>query len=302
MTVDPRALEDILSDLDLRLESSSRPTLSPGASTTLDASAATLVFVLRGELEIDVAATSTCAPSVDAAHRPGTRLRTGDVLLTADAAESAGTRPMRVASPAGAALVVARFRLRDGRGARALPPALTVSAFAEREPAVAALARGLGVPDPALGGRSGDPVICRLMVTTLVLAVVRAWATAGCAPRGWPATTLDPYLRCVLAAIHDDPGRDWSVEMLAALGTMSRTVFAERFRSAVGVSPAAYVTDVRIERARGLLASGRSVSETSRALGYSSDEGFSRAFRRRTGLAPSAWRAQRGAESEAIPA
>lgn len=70
---------------------------------------------------------------------------------------------------------------------------------------------------------------------------------------------------------------------------MSRSSFAERFRSALGRSPADYVTEVRIEAAKRMLDAGRPVSEVSRELGYASGEGFSRAFRRRTGLAPSSW-------------
>jgi AraC-like DNA-binding protein len=71
---------------------------------------------------------------------------------------------------------------------------------------------------------------------------------------------------------------------------MSRSTFAERFRTAVGRSPADYVTEVRIDAAKRMLDAGRSVSDVSRELGYASDEGFSRAFRRRTGMTPSSWR------------
>lgn len=58
----------------------------------------------------------------------------------------------------------------------------------------------------------------------------------------------------------------------------------------IGRSPASYVTEVRMQSAKRMLEKGRAVSETSRSLGYSSDEGFSRAFRRATGMTPSAWR------------
>jgi AraC-like DNA-binding protein len=75
---------------------------------------------------------------------------------------------------------------------------------------------------------------------------------------------------------------------------MSRSVFAERFREAFGRSPGGYVTDARVHRAKELLEAGESVSEVSRTLGYASDEGFRRAFRRVTGVAPSRWRASAG--------
>ncbi|KIP95217.1 hypothetical protein RU09_01735 [Microbacterium sp. MEJ108Y] len=147
--------------------------------------------------------------------------------------------------------------------------------------------------------RQGDPVICRMMAQTVLLSVIRAWAANGCAPAGWPSVSNDPFLDRVVEAIHEQPGRDWTVERLASVGAMSRSVFAERFRSAIGRSPADYVTEVRVDAAKRMLSEGRSVSETSRELGYASDEGFSRAFRRRTGMAPSVWRAT---QLTAVPA
>ncbi len=59
----------------------------------------------------------------------------------------------------------------------------------------------------------------------------------------------------------------------------------------MGRSPADYVTEVRVDAAKRMLQAGQSVSSVSRELGYASDEGFSRAFRRRTGMTPSSWRA-----------
>jgi AraC-like DNA-binding protein len=129
-----------------------------------------------------------------------------------------------------------------------------------------------------------------MMVTTVLLSVIRAWAANGCAPQGWPSLSRDPYLDRVVEAIHEQPGGDWTVERLAGVGAMSRSTFAERFRATIGRSPADYVTEVRVEAAKRMLDAGRAVSEISRELGYASDEGFSRAFRRRTGMTPSSWR------------
>lgn len=274
MTVDPDALEDVLSGLDLRLTATYRRRLDPGEAFAVPVDAAAFVYLRSGSVA-----------------RPD--LRAGDALLsTGPSGADAAPSPSALMSPDGGELVVAEMRLADGSAARALPAMLSVSGFAEREPAAAALAASIGTSSAAFAPRSGDPLICRMIVTTLLMTVVRAWATAGCAPAGWPGAPTDPYLRCVVAAIHEDPGRDWSVEVLAGVGAMSRTVFTERFRAAFGRSPAAYVTEVRMQRAEQLLRAGRSVSETSRALGYGSDEGFSRAFRRRTGLLPSAWRSR----------
>jgi AraC-like DNA-binding protein len=59
------------------------------------------------------------------------------------------------------------------------------------------------------------------------------------------------------------------------------------FRADVGVSPHEYLTRIRIDRARGLLADGHSVAEVALAVGYRSPGHFARVFRARTGLRPS---------------
>ncbi len=119
-----------------------------------------------------------------------------------------------------------------------LPPFLTVTRFDALEPAAAALAENMGIVDAAACPvRQGDPLICRMMATTVLLSVIRAWAANGCAPAGWPSLSKDPFLDRVVDAIHEQPGRDWTVERLATVGAMSRSAFAERFRLAVGRSP-----------------------------------------------------------------
>ena len=177
-----------------------------------------------------------------------------------------------------------------------LPSVAWIRRFDEREPAAATLAHHMGIEAPQRHvERDGDMVICRMMATMLMQSMIRAWAAVGCAPAGWPSRTGDPFLDRVLTAVDDDPGRDWTVEQMSSVAAMSRSVFAARFHAALGRSPVGYVTEVRMETAKQLLDAGNPVSDTSRSLGYTSDEGFSRAFRRATGVAPSRWRANRRA-------
>ncbi|WP_232224494.1 helix-turn-helix domain-containing protein [Microbacterium sp. 1.5R] len=223
-------------------------------------------------------------------------------LVAGDAFLTLGRAAIALEADGTADLVVVDLEFSDSASmiAALLPDPITVMSFAALEPAAAALAGSMGPSDPATcPSRQGDPVICRMMAQTVLLSVIRAWAANGCAPAGWPSVSNDPFLDRVVEAIHEQPGRDWTVERLANVGAMSRSVFAERFRSAIGRSPADYVTEVRVDAAKRMLSEGRSISEISRELGYASDEGFSRAFRRRTGMTPSAWRAS---QLTAVPA
>lgn len=281
-TIDPGLLEHVLSRVDVRPGATRRAPVSAGGVVPLASGVITLVYVVDGEVGVDAPTTPTV-------------FRSGDALL------SMGRRPLVLVSTAGAQIMAVDLELSGPAALDDLPPVAWVTGFAAREPAAAALAANLGAAAAdavaACTLRSGDPLICRLMVTTVLLSLIRAWAQAGCAPQGW-AERRDPYLDRVVAAIDADPGRDWSVEMLASMGAMSRSVFAERFRRTLGMSPAGYVTEVRMRRAKELLDAGLAVSATSRQLGYASDEGFSRAFRRHTGLAPSAWQRR----LDAVPA
>lgn len=289
MTFDPAALEEVLSSLVVRTGPARRSTLGAGGLHPVVPGHVTLVYIVDGE--ISTATTDTTACDLDVEAGTVSRLDGSRTLLAGDAILSAGHGPSVLHSESGARIVTVEMDLDWPRAALPLPSLVLVGGFAALEPAAAALAAQLG---PCLDGqdevRLGDSVICRTMVTAVLLAVIRAWAHSTCAPHGWPRRAQDPFLERVVAAVMDEPGHEWTVDALASMGAMSRTIFAERFRSAFGQSPASFVTEVRMARAKTMLSAGHSVSETSRELGYSSDEGFSRAFRRHTGTAPSLWR------------
>jgi AraC-like DNA-binding protein len=304
VTVDSAALGQILDSVDLRIGVARRVALAAGRVLPLTSGSATLVYIANGSVSGHPPLTGACRLDVDRAsqvvavdERP-----TSSNLVAGDAFLTLGRAPVALEADAATDLVVVDLEFSDSASmlAAVLPDPITVMSFDALEPAAAALAGSMGPTDPpSWPERQGDPVICRMMAKTVLLSVIRAWAANGCAPAGWPSVSKDPFLDRVVEAIHEQPGREWTVERLASVGAMSRSVFAERFRSAIGRSPADYVTEVRIDAAKRMLAAGRSVSETSRELGYASDEGFSRAFRRRTGMTPSAWRAS---QLTAVPA
>lgn len=274
-TVAEDALERVLTALEVRIRRQRRMRLADGEFLVLDPGAVTYAYVLSGEVRTRL--TAAAPPTVAA----------GDILLTSGRAHGTLTADGRVT------VLLAELDL-VGDAAHLsplLPDAAVVYGFADQEPAVAAMLPYMGVDaDGELITRSGDLAVCRMMAATVLTSAIRAWAAGGCAPDGWPTAAGDPFLDRVVAAIHADPGREWTVDALAALGAMSRSVFAERFRARFGRSPAGYVTSVRMRAAQELLSRGLGVSTVSRELGYASDEGFSRAFRRSVGTTPSAWR------------
>lgn len=83
-------------------------------------------------------------------------------------------------------------------------------------------------------------------------------------------------------------GEDLGVERLAGQAHMSPRHFARVFPQETGMSPARYVEQLRLDRARELLESGESHMQTvAVAAGFGSEERLRRAFQRRMGVTPS---------------
>jgi len=77
---------------------------------------------------------------------------------------------------------------------------------------------------------------------------------------------------------------------LAKKAGMSERTFFRRFSAAVGESPARFIENVRLSRARDLLQAGMPVKQTAGAVGYRSEAAFRTAFASRFGTTPTGFR------------
>lgn len=101
----------------------------------------------------------------------------------------------------------------------------------------------------------------------------------------------DERLGPVLQAIHVAPGAEHGVDDLARLARMSRSSFAQRFKSGTGMTPGRYVLHWRMHSARQMLEStDQSIAEIADASGYESEVAFRKAFRRYIGAPPGEYR------------
>ncbi|MDI6025045.1 AraC family transcriptional regulator [Corticibacterium sp. UT-5YL-CI-8] len=141
--------------------------------------------------------------------------------------------------------------------------------------------------------RAGFGGILARLADVVSAFIVRAWVECGCGDSsGWVAALRDPRLGRVIAALHRDPGRNWTVAELAAEMNSSRSVFAERFLEVTGMTPVHYLTELRMRLAAQWIGRDRMPIETAaHRLGYSSQAAFSRAFKRITGHPPGGLRA-----------
>jgi methylphosphotriester-DNA--protein-cysteine methyltransferase len=86
-----------------------------------------------------------------------------------------------------------------------------------------------------------------------------------------------------------------TLPILARLLAASPSALGRRFRAADGRTPMRVLADLRAERAEALLKDeGLTVLEAALSAGFGSPAAFLRAFQRRTGCSPAAWREARG--------
>jgi AraC-like DNA-binding protein len=128
----------------------------------------------------------------------------------------------------------------------------------------------------------GETIVAQQLATIVLVQALRLHLSTGQQDRvGWLFALADKRMRAAIDAMHEFPGRRWSVQDLAKQAAMSRTSFALKFRETVGLSPMDYLARWRMARAAEKLTHSRdSISSIGLALGYESEKSFSTAFKR----------------------
>ncbi|MFI7455577.1 AraC family transcriptional regulator [Nonomuraea sp. NPDC049714] len=145
--------------------------------------------------------------------------------------------------------------------------------------------------DEVTGNRMGAAFAIRQYGQLLLLEVLRAYVGQAELPPGWLRLLTDERLRPALTLLHADPAKPWGLEELARAASMSRTSFAERFRTVAGVPPLTYLNRWRMLLAQRALRDGDvRVGSLAGELGYASESAFSTAFKREVGESPLRYR------------
>lgn len=105
------------------------------------------------------------------------------------------------------------------------------------------------------------------------------------------AGPVDRRLRRAIEFMHDNFGREIAVEEIASAAYLSEYHFARLFKQISGITPHVYLANLRLERARKLLAeSALPISEIASLVGYQSQSHFTKMFKSVTGVTPRAYR------------
>jgi AraC-like DNA-binding protein len=172
----------------------------------------------------------------------------------------------------------------------ALPSFLMV---AGQDAAAAMVQHTLRILDAELAAPGiGHAAITSHLADLLLLQALRAYATtAGTDAPGWIGALADRHVGSALRLMHAEVGRRWTVAELAAATGLSRSAFAARFKSRVGLPPLEYHLQWRMHRARHALRAGKPIAQLAEELGYGSESAFGFAFRRIVGTSPARFRA-----------
>jgi AraC-like DNA-binding protein len=145
--------------------------------------------------------------------------------------------------------------------------------------------------DEVTGNRMGSAFAIRQYGQLLLLEMLRAYVDQADLPPGWLRVLTDERLRPALSLMHAEPGKPWGLADLARAAAMSRTSFAERFRTVAGVPPLTYLNRWRMLLAQRALRDGDvRVGSLASELGYASESAFSTAFKREVGESPLRYR------------
>jgi AraC-like DNA-binding protein len=261
--------------------------------------------------------------------RPDTRLMPGDVVLLPTglahilaSATDAATVPFDHLAAEHALAAGQDLRLGAGPGQTRIlcasyhqDPAVTVPLLTLLPDMLHIPARQAGAPlDTTLRLLAGEisrpqpgaSAVLDRIVDILLVQLLRAWLDTAAAPgraASWLSALTDPIAGPALAALHSQPGRDWTIPSLATAIGVSRATLARRFPAQVGCTPAAYLTRWRMDLASVRLRdTDDTVGAIAKSLGYTSEYAFNRAFARHRHMPPGRYRTRSRATRPHNPA
>ena len=145
--------------------------------------------------------------------------------------------------------------------------------------------------EEAFEQRCGRVALVERLFEVVIIQVLRQLMERGEVQGGLLSGLSHPRLRNALVAMHEAPAQDWTLDDLAAVAGMSRSVFAATFRETIGSTPGHYLQCWRVRLAQQALCRGRPLKVIATEVGYGSEAALSRAFKAVSGQSPRKWKA-----------
>ncbi|HMO79172.1 MAG TPA: AraC family transcriptional regulator [Pyrinomonadaceae bacterium] len=103
--------------------------------------------------------------------------------------------------------------------------------------------------------------------------------------------SMDGRIFHIIEKIRENWNHDWTVEEMAIIIELSESHFQKLFKSETGMSPKAYLKNLRLEKARELLENGfKQIKQIGYEIGLTNDSHFARDFKKKYGTTPTQYR------------
>lgn len=133
----------------------------------------------------------------------------------------------------------------------------------------------------------GSSAVIDKLCDVLFVQIIRSWINKKDTVQGFLAALADPQLYRALEQFHSLPSDGWTVDRLAEKAGMSRSAFAKRFQSIMGITPMYYVAHWRMQRAYEILTTtNKSIAQIAEDFSYQSEASFRKAFKQHIGTPP----------------
>jgi len=142
--------------------------------------------------------------------------------------------------------------------------------------------------------RKASPLYVQGIAQAIAIHLARNYAELDKEPRRGSPSLPGYKVRQITDWMTEHMAEDFNLDQLAAQAGLSKFHFHRLFKSAVGVAPARYHINLRMDESKRLLRETKeSVVEVAMDVGYTNPSHFAQLFRRETGLSPSDYRRQR---------
>ena len=151
--------------------------------------------------------------------------------------------------------------------------------------------------DELVQGRlASSDAISRLSELLLVEAVRHYSSQLSADEIGRLNGVRDTRIGRAISLIHRELAAPWSVEALDREVLLSSDAFEQRFTSAVGISPATYLTRWRLKATQySLRETPKPIGQIASQAGYASEDAFNEELTEHLGQSPERWREERAA-------
>lgn len=143
-----------------------------------------------------------------------------------------------------------------------------------------------------LEANASDRLNIQTRFVDILACLIRRYADA---PPQVARVGLNPGIARAYEWMRAHWNEDLSLNTLANLSDLSAFHFTRVFADTYGLPPHAYLMQLRIHRAKALLAGGQTIAEVALAAGFSDQSHLTRLFKRYAGLTPGQYRARRPA-------